>query len=89
MHTRTVPAYVDIDQIIDGTYALTLRHHKHGGQWAKFKCAGGGNLLKRAVQAVYDNNDGDADAFFHAQGMSDAEAFDAKTWTGRSPCPNT
>ena len=70
-----VPAYVEYEMRNDGSAIVTLRHHKHKGQFAKFLINGGGNLIPRAVQAVYNEGSGDADAYFHAQGMADWEAF--------------
>ena len=76
-------AYVDVETLKDGSVALTLRHPRGravGGQWAKFKIKGGGNLIARAVTGVYDRGEDDADAFFEAHGMSDEEAFKKETW---------
>lgn len=76
----TVKATVDVEALSDGSVALTIRHPLHQGQWAKFKIKGGGSLIFRAIEAVYANNAGDADAFFDAHGMSDGEAFNGDTW---------
>lgn len=79
--SRRVGAYAEIEPLRSGAYALTLRHPRHQGQWAKFRVTSGGNLLERAVDAVYGpERAGDADAFFTAAGMSDAEAFRGSTW---------
>ena len=83
MKPKQVHCEAVIERLADGTHCLTLQHPKHHGPWAKFKVAGGGNLLLRAVNAVYGpEHAGDADAYFHAQGMSDADAFNANTWKG-------
>jgi hypothetical protein len=39
---------------------------------------GGGNLLPRAIEDVYSKGAGDADAFFTARGLGDAEVFGLK-----------
>ena len=76
-----VRAYVEIEELSDGTLALTLKHNVHRGVWAKFKIGATSTpLITRAVKAVYENGDGDADAYFHANGMSDEEAFNGNTW---------
>lgn len=77
---RRVKALVDIEQLEDGSIAVTLRHPKHAGQWLKFKVTAGQSLVNRAVTGVYDEECADADAFFEAQGMSDAQAFGKNTW---------
>jgi len=78
---ETVKAFVDIEEIKDGTVIVTLRHPKHHGQWAKIKVHGGGNLFFRATKAVYVDGDGDADCYMEAHGMSDEKAFAKGTWS--------
>ena len=82
MPINKVKAIVEIEDFEDGRIIVTLRHPKHGGQWLKMQIANGGSVVTRAVEAVYGSEQaGDADAFLKAYGMSDAEAFNAETWT--------
>ena len=79
--SKTVPAYVQVEQGKDGVYIVSIFHHKHRGQWMKIRIEGGGNLTQRAIEAVYLNNEGGADAYFKAWGMSDEEAIgNPETW---------
>jgi hypothetical protein len=77
---RTVRALVEFEPLEGDNAVLTLRHPKHGGQFVKIRIEGGAAVIARGIHAVYDEQAGDADAFFLAHGMSDAEAFG-------NPCP--
>jgi hypothetical protein len=77
-----MPAYIVGDEIADG-YVITVLHPKTGAPMMMFKMShGSGEVAKRAIKA-YHAGDGDADAYFYAEGMSDEEAFSKETWKTR------
>ncbi len=79
-----VPAYIEIEHLADGSLAFTVKHNKHRGVWAKFKIGPTSTpLITRAIKSVYKQGAADADAYFHANGMSDEEAFNKQTWRTR------
>lgn len=78
---KEVRAYVDVEELSDHSCVVTLRHPKHRGMFAKFKIpADSAPLMFRAIEAVFEMGDGDADAFFEANGMADSKAFCSDTW---------
>jgi hypothetical protein len=75
-----------VEELDDGRVILTLSRNVSRFGLAQFlkvliPSSGGGNLVLRATKAVYELGEGDADAYFEAHGMSDNQAFYARTWS--------
>jgi len=73
---QRVPCVITVEVGALGVIA-TLTRPSTSAPFAKFLITGGGNVLQRAIHAVYCRQAGDADAYFEAAGMSDERAFAA------------
>lgn len=75
MNTNQMKAIVSIHETRDGRLVMEILHPQTRTPMMMFLMeASSGAVAKRAIKA-YHAGDGDADAYFYAQGMSDAEAF--------------
>lgn len=73
--TLSMKSIVSLRETRNGKSVLEILHPKTKTPMMMFLLEPGSSAVaKRAIKA-YQAGDGDADAFFHAQGMSDAEAF--------------
>lgn len=84
MISREIQSLVWIESLKDQTTGLTFYRQTNFGplQWMKIKVGiTSGQLILRAVKAVYENNEAVADNYLEAHGMSDEKAFNKETWT--------
>lgn len=76
-----MPGYIETIQLASGKVMLTITHPKTHCPMMQFLMEPGSGAVARRAIIAYHNGDGDADAYFHAQGMSDDEAFSKGTWS--------